>query len=438
MIAKLKPFFLHHLFRYVAIPAAVGGITSWALIGGLEGVNLERGGLASLFFAVVLAIFAGMFLVSAILNIDTKEIGRMMAFSFIAGLAYEPVIQKALDSVNVSDSFLSGNGQDYIDLRNEIAELKKSDVSNSGGLTDDLVQKVSAFANDLSEHWEQLDSFEKQIMQLIVQDFRRELDVAQQYAVRNIFDYAGMDEIVSQLDLTESQASPFDRTFEARLTGVQRDNSEFNLVLGEPSRFEDQPEVSSWVSFEVVDPGYYEVYANSESGRDLFMELFDASENFIRDNDDSGGNLNPSIADWFEVGSYLVRVFEFNQLPVGDFNINLVDLGPPLTTDFVNSSRQIAGQRPISWIPVHAVLDQFAENQLPQLSIDGDAGESISAEVFRSLDWFDFPHFYYEPEMAPWSLPEGESLVLLYSHLEEPLGQLSLTLSYPDQMPSTP
>ncbi|AEF83579.1 putative tyrosinase [Treponema primitia ZAS-2] len=92
------------------------------------------------------------------------------------------------------------------------------------------------------------------------------------------------------------------------------------IALGAPQEhtFSDASDID-WVRFTITQAGSYEIRCNaSDSLLDSYLELYDANENSIAENDDDGDSLNARIRQRLEPGTYLIKVRTLSSDPLAD------------------------------------------------------------------------------------------------------------------------
>ncbi|GMO55514.1 MAG: hypothetical protein Ta2A_00450 [Treponemataceae bacterium] len=90
------------------------------------------------------------------------------------------------------------------------------------------------------------------------------------------------------------------------------------LNVAQAHTFSDSDDVD-WIKFTVSERGIYDVaVSNTRGGLDSYMELYDSDENYIDDDDDSGGSYNPVIRSRLEAGTYYVKIRCLDSDPLED------------------------------------------------------------------------------------------------------------------------
>ena len=285
-------------FIYIVVPGAIGGLLAWLfyILRG-PGPLLCRASIVPCevvyFFLCILA-SAGTALAFIVLisHTDRTDRIRVVALAFVAGFAWEPLLDQAVRNI----------GARNLQQRDGIASTlvkgleQASNIAEPVASVDDKQRLIRATNDTVQE----LDEAAATAERINAPEYQQALQQLEGYFTERYLDVPtpqslDSDEIPSQLPTLDTETLfQFTASYGVRET---------------------------LVSVHAESEGRYRIEFDSDA--DLVASLYDDRGEYIAADDDSGDGLNPLLDRSLDGGTYTLRISQFDGESLPDFTVSL-------------------------------------------------------------------------------------------------------------------
>ena len=286
----------------IIIPGAIGGV----VIHSLEGQRLQGLTSPGLVLSAILGSFSGIVLIGLITNTNRTDILRLVALTFLGGLAWPVVIDQGLNVLFGEDG---PRPQIYTAAGELVAIAAALDKSDDVDGPARLERVASAFAQNLPEEGPLRDDVFDTILDRVayLEEYQRRAAID---ALEGHLPSLDVDE-TQRLENLRDGISPADQ-IETIVPNVLQDApTTFSLIAEMTTLTTDG---NGGVGFRTAEASRYEIQTNLFlDEEDLVAALYLATGGQpILIDDDSGQDVNPLIATTLQADqNYVLKLFEY-------------------------------------------------------------------------------------------------------------------------------